>query len=94
MDFKFPKLPKRTLFLSYQSNVYKPNCSLNIDYEPKKGIIYDLIVYVEWKFRMNIKYPECVSDAEIYFVRGESITEKIFLDALKHYNGADIRKGK
>ncbi|EED42966.1 hypothetical protein EBI_24853 [Enterocytozoon bieneusi H348] len=55
---------------------------------------YDLIVYVDLVFQLDIKYPVAISDAEIWFERGTSIDQYVFQRALAHYEVCEQRRGK
>ncbi len=59
-----------------------------------KDVSYDLVIYVDKAFRMNIPFPNAIADAELWFERTDKITSDVFLNALSHFEHCEIRKGK
>lgn len=85
------KVPRRILVLAPKV-LFQPNIQSDIDFEPKDKD-YDLLVYVDKAFRLNLKFPFSIANSEIWFERGEVLTEQIFLRALRHYSNCEIRNG-
>ncbi|KAL6120411.1 hypothetical protein NUSPORA_02866 [Nucleospora cyclopteri] len=89
---KWKKLPKNILLVAKQTK-FVSSIGSCLDYECKDKK-YDLLIYVDNAFRLELKHPYSISDAEIWFERGDCITEKVFNRAIEHYSQCEIRNGK
>ena len=88
----FRKLPKKILIIAHKYS-FKPSIDAEVDYIPKNKD-YDLFIYIDKVFRLNIDIPFCIANSEIWFERGYELTEEIFTRALVHYSSCEIRNGK
>lgn len=88
------KYPKKVLLVgSIVGQILPPVSDIQIDNQCC-NTHYDLIVYVDLVFQLDIKYPVAISDAEIWFERGTSIDQYVFQRALAHYEVCEQRRGK
>lgn len=88
------KYPKKVLLVgNIVGQILPPVPDIQIDNQCG-NTHYDLIVYVDLVFQLDIKYPVAISDAEIWFERGTFIDQYVFQRALAHYEVCEQRRGK
>lgn len=88
------KHPKKVLLIgNIVGLILPPNPDIQIDNQCS-NTHYDLIVYVNLVFSLDIRYPAAISDAEIWFERGTYIDQYVFQRALAHYEVCEQRRGK
>ena len=87
----YRKLPRRILVLCDDVR-YFPTVASEIDYSPR-DTVYDLVVCVGKRFRMEIEHPFSIADAELWFERGSFVDRGVFERALEHYSECEIRNG-
>lgn len=85
------KIPKKILVLS-NGLAYHPVISSEIDF-CCKDTTYDLLIYVDKAFRLNIDFPFSIANSEIWFERGNTLTKEIFDRAIHHFSECEIRNG-
>lgn len=85
------KIPKKILIISPTLD-YIPTIASEIDFYPK-DTTYDLLIYVDKRFKLFLEYPLSIANSEIWFERGSSLTQKVFENAVIHYSNCEIRNG-
>lgn len=85
------KIPHKILIICPTLN-YIPTIESEIDFHPK-DTEYDLVIYVDKRFKLSIEYPFSIANSEIWFARGSALTQKIFENAIIHYSNCEIRNG-
>lgn len=85
------KIPKKILIICPNLS-YHPTISSEIDFYPK-NTTYDLLIYVDKLFSLNLEFPFCIANSEIWFERGDTLTKNIFDRAIQHYSECEIRNG-
>lgn len=85
------KTPRKILIICPNMD-YHPTISSEIDFHPA-NTTYDLLIYVDKIFRLNIDYPFSIANAEIWFERGDTLTKDIFDRAIVHFSECEIRNG-
>ncbi|KAI4291666.1 hypothetical protein PAPHI01_0940 [Pancytospora philotis] len=88
----YKKLPQSILVCASDVR-YEPKMDARIDYQAQ-DCRYDLVVYVDLCFRMQLEHPFSIADAEIWYERGTAFTQAVFERALNHYSECEIRNGK
>ncbi|OQS55795.1 hypothetical protein EHP00_1617 [Ecytonucleospora hepatopenaei] len=59
-----------------------------------RDVKYDLVIYTDIVFSLNLKHCKSISDAEIWFERKEEMTNTIISNAIDHYKKCEKRLGK
>jgi hypothetical protein len=85
------KLPNKILIICPNFKYY-PTVSSEIDFS-SKNTEYDLLIFVNKNFKLNLEFPGSIANSEIWFERGEYLTEKIFNRAMEYYSNSIQRNG-
>lgn len=89
---KYKKIPQRILILAPEIK-YFPTLESEVYFHPSDKK-YDLVVIVGEALRLNTEYPFSISESEIWFERGKTLTKEIFENAITHYSNCEIRNGR
>ncbi|ORD93789.1 hypothetical protein ECANGB1_1549 [Enterospora canceri] len=87
------KQPKNVLVIAKVIDCDLENYPIAIDTVPKDKE-YDLLVYVDYRFNLDMIYPYSIANAEIWYERGDTVDCGVMERAFEHYRTCEIREGK